>query len=324
MRGNRIPDLKAKCIDKTLLVGFNHVLAGRFVLNSRVIIFCLMALLMITPILGQVFDDPELEWDDRQQLTGERKSAFRAIMFSSIFPGGGHLYGNRRSIGTYLFPVIEIALWVGYFHFDSKGSSIEDDYEAFADKHYVWDYYIKGRDALINGHDAIDSDRKAATIYRNRDPDTGELIHFRLDPYTDPQHYYEDIGKYNKYIFGWTDWNETYFDGDDTLWRFNDDGIWLGNWPVGADPEEEDYHRPYTPMRAEYIQMRRDAQENFDRSYLMTFGLAINRIVSSLDAVRVTQRYNRELRYSSNFNIHITPKYTGNTLIPTLNLTYRY
>ncbi len=293
---------------------------------SHCIVISLILVIMVTPLYGQVFDDPELEWDEREQLTGEKKSAFRAIMYSTLFPGGGHYYANRKSIGTFLFPVIEIALWVGYFHFDSKGSSIEDDYMDFADEHYDWDYYIFGRDSLIDGYDAINRQQASANIYSNRDPETDELIHFRLDPVTDPQHYYEDIGKYNKYIFGWTDWHDTYVNPESGKihWRLNDDGIWLGNWPWESDPENDRYHRPYTKLRAEYIQMRRDAQENFDRSYLMSFGLALNRIAASLDAIRVTQQYNRELRYSSNFDLHITPKYTGNFLTPLLNLTYRY
>ena len=33
--------------------------------------------------------------------------------------------------------------------------------------------------------------------------------HFRLDD-TNTQHFYEDIGKYPRYVFGWTDWFQIY------------------------------------------------------------------------------------------------------------------
>jgi len=277
--------------------------------NKNKVKIVVMTLVLISvlslpkPLAAQ--DDEEI-WRQTYQIRQERKSASRAILFSTIFPGSGHFYVNKRSFGTYIFPLIEIGLWVGYFHFDKKGSDIEKDYMRFADANYRREYQHEVEDELIS-HTA------SSIIYNDS--------HFRLDQ-TNTQHFYEDIGKYNKYIFGWEDWYEKYA-ANGIQWSFNDEGIWLGNYPTDGTVQDE-HDSPYSTNRAKYIQMRRDAQENFDNRVLATFGLAFNRIVSTLDVVRVTTKYNRELRYSSNYDVQFKPVYVNNMVTPSLNFQYRF
>jgi len=260
-------------------------------------------------ISAQMFEDiEETEWTDQYPVRSEQKSASTAILLSSLFPGSGHLYANPKSVGTFLFPILEVGFWVGYFYYNNKGSQIEKDYMAYADENYDREKYYLVRDLLINHS-------QSASLY-NKD-------HFRLDE-TNTQHFYEDIGKYNKYIFGWHDWFARYVsETGEVYWQFSDGGVWLGNRPINPD-HGDSYEEPYSELRAKYIRMRRDAQEHYDISYLMSFGLAANRIASSIDASRLTQKYNRELRYSYNVNFNISPMYSCSKPTPTLSLSVHY
>ena len=89
--------------------------------------------------------------------------------------------------------------------------------------------------------------------------------YFMLDD-DNSQHFYEDIGKYDKYLFGWYDWHNIYatINGSDTntnpIWIF-DNGNWIGNDPINFNSEyyinnqtEYDAHNgKYSTFRAEYI-----------------------------------------------------------------------
>ena len=277
------------------------------------ILTCLTIIMIsISGVFAQIYvpEDEEV-WYDEVGYRGERKSATTAIILSSIFPGSGHFYANRRTVGTYIFPVLEIAMWAGFIHFNNKGQDIERDYMAFADQHYDRIRQTSVQTNLINNENSSD-------IYND--------IHFRLDA-TNTQHFYEDIGKYNKYIFGWEDWYDIYFEHG-VQWEFDGEGLWVGNYPTHPDPpgglNPNNWYAPYSDLRADYISMRREAQQNFDRRTLMTFGLVFNRIVSAIDAVRATTRYNRELRYAANFDFRLQPTFVNNQFTPTARLAYRF
>jgi len=269
----------------------------------------LIMILAGTHLCAQVFlPDEDDEWLDDYSVRTERKSATTAIILSSIFPGSGHFYVNKRSLGTYIFPILEVALWAGFFYYDNKGDQVERDYHVFADKHYDRERQYTAQNDLIN-HSS------SSPIYND--------LHFRLDE-ENTQHFYEDIGKYNKYIFGWEDWYDIYFT-DGVQWVFDNDGIWLGNIPSTEDPDSyPGYDEPYSEQRQKYIGMRRDAQHYYDNRDLITFGLAFNRIISALDVIRVTTVYNRELRYSSNFNFQLRPALVNNKFTPTMNMTLKF
>lgn len=277
------------------------------------IMICLIMLFFsFASLSAQIFEeDDDLDWQEQEFVRGERKSALRAVIMSSIFPGSGHFYANRRSVGTFIFPVIEIALWVGYFYYDGKGDEIEKDYMKYADKHYDRSVQSEVEQIVIGW--AGTPGMGVSNIY--------STDHFRLDP-TNTQHYYEDIGKYDKYIFGWHDWHNKYNYEDRAYWKF-EDGLWLGNY--ATDPETaETYDEPYSDLRQKYIGMRRDAQENYDKRDLISFGFAFNRIISSLDAVRVSTVYNRELRYASNVNLRFQPVLVNNRFTPKMNLSVSF
>jgi|GEM_PF-6426480 len=99
--------------------------------------------------------------------------------------------------------------------------------------------------------------------------------HFMLDD-DNSQHFYEDIGKYDKYLFGWYDWHNIYATMNNSpdeantnpIWNF-DNGNWIGNDPINVSSEyyinnqsEYDAHNgKYSIFRAEYITLMNNAYQ---------------------------------------------------------------
>jgi hypothetical protein len=150
--------------------------------------------------------------------------------------------------------------------------------------------------------------------------------------YKNQQHYYEDIGKYNKFIFGWMDWYCVYgelpqidpnnpteylpimtpnaqpifiFDineiGDPPNPNYNSQyNLWQSNVPLAGPAEQKD--PPNSKLRAEYIKMRQAAEDKYRVANYLSFGIALNHIASAIDAVRVTNKKNN--LYLSQNDVH--------------------
>ncbi|MCK4312650.1 MAG: hypothetical protein KAW88_07945 [Candidatus Cloacimonetes bacterium] len=262
----------------------------------------------------------------------DKKSVAKAMLLSSLFPGAGQFYANPKSFTTYVFPIIEVGLWVGFFHYYSKGVNKEEDYENFADKYYDRErQYVAQEDLKINAPNAI-----TYNFYKD---------HFRLDGIEEDgttwnnntQHYYEDIGKWNKYIFGWADWYDIYANPEygDIEWIWdttNPEGknLWIGNDPIntGSSYYNSNYSDPYSHysrFRADYIVMRKDAENFYDSARYCSFALVVNHILSAIDAVRLTRRHN--LEYISNvtkLQIKFSPVLINNEIAPGLFVSKKF
>jgi len=244
--------------------------------------------------------------NDIIQINYEKKSLAKAMLLSSLFPGAGQFYANKRSITTYIFPLIEIGLIAGYVINYNDGLDKEAAYEDYADENYEREHQAEVQREIIN----IDPN----DIYSED--------HFRLDgidlnedgvTYTiwnnNTQHFYEDIGKYDKYIFGWDDWNNNNM--PDTL-NVNLQG-WINQTNIESD------------LRAEYIVMRQNAEESYDKAEMYSFGIIANHILAAIDAVRLTKKYNRGyLSNTSKLEIKLAPVFVNNNFSPALMVTKRF
>ena len=77
-------------------------------------------------------------------------------------------------------------------------------------------------------------------------------------------------------------------------------------------------------MRAEYIQMRKDAEDNYDKADLFSFGIVANHILSVIDAIRVTHNRNLAALSKNEFQIQFTPLYVQNEIAPAILLQKRF
>lgn len=272
----------------------------------------------------------------------KKKSPHKAAILSGLFPGAGQFYADKSSITTYIFPIIEIGLIYGYFYYTDQGEDKERAYEKWATEEiigYEDDDEINGEPIYRYSRDYqddISQDLIEQTTVNNYSFYTN---HFSLDD-DNTQHFYEDIGKYDKYIFGWTDWFDIYggFDGQDVnpSWRpFYDSsqGLkWSGNNVTNPDSQyyienQELYDEKrgiYSGMRAEYIIMRQKAEDDYNAADHCNMGLVFNHILSALDAIRVTKKYNNENIYGNNFNINFSPVWVNNQICPAVTITQRF
>ncbi len=263
-----------------------------------------------------------------------KKSAKRAMLMSAIVPGAGQFYVNKTGITTYIFPVIEAACWAGYIIYTGEGNDQEDEYKTYVNGeniNYGHAYYDPDNPSSVSSYsgtrynrdffnyskDNMENSYPANSVYKEN--------HFHLDD-KNTQHFYEDIGKYNKYVFGWADWYCEYVDDEtgNIDWAGKDSGEWNGNYSM-TDSGDGDVHEPNSAMRDVYNGLRADAEDSFDIARLFLFGVAFNHVASSLEAVRVTKKYNSNYLSDNtkpSLEFHTVMKSTG--LTPTLSLVKRF
>lgn len=243
--------------------------------------------------------------NDLIQVNYGKKDARLAMAMSLLVPGAGQFYADKSSITMYIFPVLELAMIGGIIYFTGEGNKKTDDYE----------YYATGE--IVN-YETPDGTIKSGTRYnRNYQNQIQEILkginavdiydngYFRLDS-NNSQHFYEDIGKYPHYVFGWVDWYYRFAADEsgnftDPSWSFdgpntNPNTRWRGNYPlwgsdtaIAVNPNSHDA----SMMRKTYIKMRDDSKVDYANARLCTFGLALNHLASGLDAVRLTRKRNR-------------------------------
>jgi hypothetical protein len=129
------------------------------------------------------------------------------LLYSGLVPGLGELTMGYEKRGIALMAV-EVLAWSGYFVNHTDGLDERDAYEAFADQH--WDY-----NKWLYDHPCTPSDSTLESVEECGRSSSGSGDWPGYIPYVskeeDKQHYYENLGKYDWYISGWTDWDETQF-----------------------------------------------------------------------------------------------------------------
>jgi hypothetical protein len=296
--------------------------------------------------------------DDIIKVNFEKKNARRAMLYSAILPGAGQFYADRTAISTYIFPVLELAMIGGIIYFYGQGNSKTKDFEQYATGDsivQIFNYTVNGQDYSYTYHGPR-YNRSYQEIAQNKlksvhSFDVYDDGFFRLDP-TNTQHFYEDIGKYNKYIFGWADWFHN-FATDPTNPAatnvFGDsafDNVWI--WTGNPDPQTQQYMRwtgniriedfmngntgspvsPGTsiasPMRQEFIQMRKDANQMYGYGRLFSLGLVFNHIASAVDAVLLTNKVNRMSLSDSGLKFRYFTDIRDNNITPSLGVSLQF
>jgi len=234
-----------------------------------------------------------------------KKDARLAMLMSLIVQVSGQVYAHKSSITTYIFSVIELACIGGLVYFNLQGNDKTDKFEKYATGEKIT--YTTTDGTLIEGY-RYQRDRQNVVQEILKGINSSDIYdngYFRLDP-TDTQHFYEDIGKYPHYVFGWMDWYYR-FAADasggfaDPRWVVdgpldNPNTHWTGNFPqwgndtaVSVSPNSHDA----SMMRKAYIEMRNDAKSEYSKAHIFTMVLALNHIAAGVDAIRVTRKVNR-------------------------------
>ena len=156
----------------------------------------------------------------------KRKSPLKAAILSAVLPGVGELYSGSY-IRAFLFFAVEVASWVVYFTYNSKGDEQTRMFQAYADRHWSVVRYAEwinrwigmwGEQAGISCSITINPDESLPPWKRVNWDELNEcerLMGFtHILPYYGQQQYYELIGKYHQYAPGWDDFNPDFVPSD--------------------------------------------------------------------------------------------------------------
>jgi len=217
-------------------------------------------------------------------FAGEKpRSISRALGYSLLLPGAGEFY-TKSYIQAAGFVLLEAGLWAGHFYYHSQGKKKEDEYKEFADKwwsetlYLVW-YYSLGEDT------------------------SAAVEHL---PSTKNQQYYEMIGKYNWFVMGWID---------------AQDSSWYGDTDVS---NIENPNRT-TDKRVEYLSMRKKSNDMLKLATYSLAGVIVNHLLSAFDAAITAKIKNdRMFKGFTDVDIRTQMTYKNNEVTPSVFLTVNF
>lgn len=221
------------------------------------------------PVLA-LNDNPDSSSTSEVVQTVRVKSPKKAFFLSALVPGAGQVYNNSylKAAG---FLALEAASWAAYISYNSKGNDIEDEFEAYADRHWSEDKYwdwIAQQSGM---------DRNNLSELREWEHDSfSHGLHEQKD-----QQYYEMIGKYFQFNWGWDDFRDLY-------------SITL------TDKEMVDRHL-LSPNRSHYENRRHDSNNAFKNATTASTIVLVNHLISAIEAAWYTSRQNQRIQTTMRF-----------------------
>lgn len=277
-----------------------------------------------------------------EEKTVIQKSTRKAFFLSLLLPGLGEFYvGSKRGIA---FLGVEAAAWWMYIHFTHKGKNLEDEFKRFADQH--WRYSAEGGDYSYYGWLRYKIEDKAlssadSVAYRQLGEDlpkkyedlaaspkymetlgtkdisgVGESL-----PANKNQQYYEMIGKYPQFRYGWNDITTSYYiDNQGKKQLYNPALVdSMGN------PKGNYSLVPISPNQSHYMDMRYQSNKNLKRGISGVQLMIINRIVSAIDASRLAYHHNKGLESElSMVRVNVVSTYIIDHEVPMLILSKKF
>jgi hypothetical protein len=144
---------------------------------------------------------------DLEDAAVDSKQSYWPLLYSALVPGLGELTMGYEKRGIFLMAV-EVAAWAGYYVNHNDGLDERDAYEAFADQHWDFEKWIDDHPApCVNPGDTLEDVESCGQSLSGSGQWPGYIPYVSKED--DKQHYYENIGKYDWYISGWSDWDSS-------------------------------------------------------------------------------------------------------------------
>lgn len=209
--------------------------------------------------------DDVLSVDEFTPYEGGSGSPGLSMLASLILPGAGEaLMGYKRG---YAMMAVDIYAWTQVASNHSDGSDLRDEYYAYADEHYsnedlVLGYAPGAFDPRAGLGMQYFSDVVSGTI---NDVDDLENLSLYVSVEDDRREFYENLGKWDQFIFGWDDFTRP------------------DSPPAGIEYEVtgdiDDLRQPWvSEHRGIYRQMRADSNDAFktrDRWMYVNIGMRV-------------------------------------------------
>jgi hypothetical protein len=224
------------------------------------------------------------------------KSPLLGGAMSLLIPGAGEYYSGRL-VKSGIFFAVEVAAVTAAIVFNGKGNNKTTEFQNYADQH--WSAVDYAQWLLKNGGNY----EVSGTTYPGFaiDPNTALPPWQRVDfaainawealphtigfshvlPQYGTQQYYELIGKYSQFKYGW----DTY--------QFN-----------GAHDGDDGYNVDYIPQQMkDYAANRGKANDYYYAAEMATALIVANHVLSALDGAWSTSNYNKEI--TSEMGMHL-------------------
>jgi len=230
-------------------------------------------------------------WQDSSNLTREQqlsklpgyKLPKKALFFSAVIPGAGELYAKSYWKAAAFF-LIEVSAWTYYGVYTKKGQDKENEYEDFADE--KWDP-LKWQSWYEN----------VPEEYKSSFTHASHMVEL-LEDESKTQQYYEMIGKYAEFVAGWEGAR------DDLTYE-----------------ELLEYRRNECEIADDYMTMRAESNDLFDKAKTGTTIAMLNHLFSAIDAAWTAKRHNNTLIKTS---LRIEQIYYADHLQPVLSLKMKW
>ncbi len=240
---------------------------------------------------------------DQSSLPG-RKSSLKAGLLSFVVPGLGQVYNGSHIGKVAAFAGAEVGLILGAKKYNNDANNLVKKFESFARANWneqdYWNYLSKVYGDTTDANDDLGGN------------------HGHHLPSTETQQYFEMIGKYDQFSYGWARSEDTTVGPNDLL-----------PWDTAANTAQYEYafgNRYPSPKRLFYNTMRADANTNFDNRDRMIIFTIVNHVVSAVDAVISANRHNKKLAGSSGgLTFQPSVRHDENwALIPEVKISWRF
>ncbi|MDA0986919.1 MAG: hypothetical protein O3A55_04885 [Bacteroidetes bacterium] len=238
----------------------------------------------------------------------QKVKPLKAALYSAIVPGSGE-YLTENTFESILFFTVEVAAITSWIVFQNKGDEQTKLYKNYADENWSVVKYSE----WLNKNGSKYGDPVAISINPNSNLKPWERVSWEeinkwessshtigfthVLPQFGSQQYYELIGKYLQYKYGWS------------TYQFNGD-------PLGDDSYSED-----VPQQVkDYMAMRGKANKYFDSATLASRIVFVNHILSALNAALQAKIYNQKIETEVKLNFD---NYSGK-LKPEIFLTINF
>ncbi len=307
--------------------------------KMRSLSFVLAVLVVVVPVLADPGGGTKIGFDSgRQQVSMAMNQApedqtaqpgveiegklvpGKALLLSAILPGAGQYYA-KSPFWAAAFLAIEIGAWAGVAVNHGEGMDKEDEYLAYADAHWIygepdvgeifesyfayeyWCASFFGSNGISgSGDDEYEGSQtlwEGLTWAQKRDYLPTNGFTHEIDPTDRDQQYYEMIGKYGQFATGWEDYNEAYHEA----------------YPPEGQPWQTS--SSITPMRDNYLTIRKDSNDALDMSKNFTMVVLANHLISALHAGFTVTKKNKRLAQEQTIEgaFNVAPKRYNNETI---------